>query len=1041
MATGKSGHVEFTASSFGGSQTMRINWSETYDQSAYTSAVTITSIQVKSNTYVGQSYFGNLLIKINGTTAVTLTETNNQVWLDNFDTFGTVTNASGTTVTGSVTGIAHNADGSKSVAIAIAANGYDNPLFWSSSPGSIIFSAGSKSITLTTIPRSFTLTRSQGANTSLTVQVTASNVRSVPVTISGNSGTVYSGETVKVTYSASTGYNASATYGSTAIASGGSFTVSGNVTVQSTATAKTYKLAIGSGTGYTITVKRGSTTLSNGATITHGESLTVSVFSSTGYSASSLKVNGTAHTSGNSYTVSGAMSVTATASVLSYSLSVSAGTGTTVTVNRTSSPKQGATTGTITNGATVYYSDVLNITISANSGYNLGTNTVKIGSTTSTGSGSYTVTGAVTVTATATAALTTISTGNGTFGAAQTITVTRHNSSYTHTIVASCAGQTQTIATKSSSTSISWTPAVSIMNSIKTAMSASCTLTCTTYNGNTSLGSSSVTITLSLPTSGTYSVKPTPSVSVTDGNGYASTYGGYVQGKSTFAVTVTDGLKYSATVNTRSTAANGSTYTGTSFTTAVVKTTGSNTITATVKDSRGQTGTGSTTATVLAYSAPTISSFGVHRCDSSGNADESGGYFYCSYTVAVTNLNSRNTRKLEMRYRKSSGGSWTTVTLLAQATVTSSSAVSGNSSAISVDQDASYNVELILTDQFGSVIRNTVLSTVPTVMDLYKDGTGVAFGKVAEVGNLMDVGWNMRLRGYNDHAASVIELTSGDTAATAWKKLTDIYDALPARSSKRVWVANNFGTLRGLSGGNLLIEMVSNGAEYGVMTAYQYWQGGQYVGNEPIKVAVLFGGTWGNFYGPLIPGSSGQILTGDDLVVSGSIRSNSFAAIDRNGTVIGSGSNLNSFVTPGTYFSSGSAMSASLSNTPITTSGFKLIVEIGYIAGTTPWIHQSAYVRNVVWKRYRTNDGTWSSWEPSPTLQEKTVTETTNSSGNVTTMGLAHASTAIVCCLCAGYLATPYQSGGSAWGIHISNFNGAAVANTEVTVTAIYMAR
>lgn len=76
-----------------------------------------------------------------------------------------------------------------------------------------------------------------------------------------------------------------------------------------------------------------------------------------------------------------------------------------------------------------------------------------------------------------------------------------------------------------------------------------------------------------------------------------------------------------------------------------------------------------------------------------------------------------------------------------------------------------------------------------------------------------------------------------------------------------------------------------------------------------------------------------------------------------------------------------------------------------------------------------------------PALQEKTVTATTNSYGNVTTLGLVHASTVILGCLCAGYMATPYQSSGTAWGVHITDFTGAPVANTNVTVTAVYMTR
>lgn len=96
---------------------------------------------------------------------------------------------------------------------------------------------------------------------------------------------------------------------------------------------------------------------------------------------------------------SGTMALT-TISIASYTLSISQGTGSTITVNRTSSPKKGAATGNLSNGAAVYYSDVLKITFGAGSNYNLGTHTVN-GSTFTSGS-THTVTKAVSVVATAT---------------------------------------------------------------------------------------------------------------------------------------------------------------------------------------------------------------------------------------------------------------------------------------------------------------------------------------------------------------------------------------------------------------------------------------------------------------------------------------------------------------------------------------------------------------------------------------------------------------------------------------------------------------
>lgn len=95
-----------------------------------------------------------------------------------------------------------------------------------------------------------------------------------------------------------------------------------------------------------------------------------------------------------------------------YSLSISAGANTSVTVSRTSSPNQGASTGTLSSGSVIYYGDVLKITYSVSSGYKISTSTVN--GTTFTSGASFTVTSAISVVTTAVASQSwkTVWTGN-----------------------------------------------------------------------------------------------------------------------------------------------------------------------------------------------------------------------------------------------------------------------------------------------------------------------------------------------------------------------------------------------------------------------------------------------------------------------------------------------------------------------------------------------------------------------------------------------------------------------------------------------------
>ena len=114
--------------------------------------------------------------------------------------------------------------------------------------------------------------------------------------------------------------------------------------------------------------------------------------------------------------------------LIAYSLTVSAGSDSTITVNRTSSPN-GGSTGNLSNGATIYTNDVLNITFSASTGYSVETHTVN-GSTFTSGN-THTVSGDVSVASTATANSYTVTYNcNGGEGSAPSSGTGTYNSSF-----------------------------------------------------------------------------------------------------------------------------------------------------------------------------------------------------------------------------------------------------------------------------------------------------------------------------------------------------------------------------------------------------------------------------------------------------------------------------------------------------------------------------------------------------------------------------------------------------------------------------------
>ena len=94
-----------------------------------------------------------------------------------------------------------------------------------------------------------------------------------------------------------------------------------------------------------------------------------------------------------------------------------------------------------------------------------------------------------------------ISTNTTIMGQARTLTITRSDSSFTHTLTYTFGSATGTIATKTSSTSVSFTPPTSLASQLTNAKSGTGTITCTTYSGNTSIGTSTCSFTATIPAS------------------------------------------------------------------------------------------------------------------------------------------------------------------------------------------------------------------------------------------------------------------------------------------------------------------------------------------------------------------------------------------------------------------------------------------------------------------------------------------------------------------------------------------------------------
>ncbi|GEM_PF-3713501 len=205
---------------------------------------------------------------------------------------------------------------------------------------------------------SYTLTFSQnggsGGALSSTSYTTSHNTQTITITEPTRAGWTRTGWTVSRN-------NGSATASGTTLTIAGD--TYGNITVTPVWTGKTYTITWSANGGTGGKVSKTSYTVSASS-----QTATITAPTRTGWNVSSYSVSGntgTASVSGTTLTIAantyGNLTVKANWTPKSWTLSKS----TYVTVNRTSSPNQGASTGTLGNGETIYYGDVLSFTSKA----------------------------------------------------------------------------------------------------------------------------------------------------------------------------------------------------------------------------------------------------------------------------------------------------------------------------------------------------------------------------------------------------------------------------------------------------------------------------------------------------------------------------------------------------------------------------------------------------------------------------------------------------------------------------------------------------
>lgn len=345
-------------------------------------------------------------------------------------------------------------------------------------------------------------------------------------------------------------------------------------------------------------------------------------------------------------------------------------------------------------------------------------------------------------------------------GTKATITITRADSGFTHTLIYAYTDskgtrRTEEIMKTGTATSVSWTPSINIADNITKSQTVSGTLTCYTYRSDkkTLIGSKNVNnVILRVPvdsnTRPSFTEDPVP---VTDGASvnYYNKFNVFLKGKSMPLFSAKFSGKHGATVqsfkltleNFEYNAANINPTNGTaSIKTYELKSAGTLTAKMKLTDSRGITLEKNQTITSINYSEPTFVTATAIR--NSTNQKLVDLKVVARGTAISTG--DKNTLSCTYCYKKDTDTSYSSETNMFTPTVIASNTTEySGTKQLTLDANSIYNIRYKLTDTAGvTVTREITVGTEFVTMDFYHDGTGIAFGKVSTKPNVMAVNMN-----------------------------------------------------------------------------------------------------------------------------------------------------------------------------------------------------------------------------------------------------------------------------------------------------------
>ena len=317
-----------------------------------------------------------------------------------------------------------------------------------------------------------------------------------------------------------------------------------------------------------------------------------------------------------------------------------------------------------------------------------------------------------------------------------TINISKASSSFTHTLTWKFGNQTGTIASNTSSSSVTWTPPITLASQIPNATSGNGTIWCTTFNGGTNIGQKSINFTLQVPSN----IVPSISSFVAS---IASTKpancGLYVKNHSTVRWDVSASGAYGSTIKKCVISGQNLSYTSTqssnsySATSSTLTIAGKKTYKVTVTDSRGRTASKTSDITIEDYNPPAITSISSFRSDEKGNLDGSGEHITHQLTSSFYTLNGKNKIKIEVFRKESSEPTYSNSVIIKDNSNKTVSYTYTYPADVSFSVNSTYDFKIVISDSVGkSATVYTHVGTKNVPLNISSNNNSVAIGGLAK---------------------------------------------------------------------------------------------------------------------------------------------------------------------------------------------------------------------------------------------------------------------------------------------------------------------